>query len=434
MPDIGNGNSRVYGPLNGRFFEDFPYRETWTGSMQQTTDWQTFGHPPSLIGMMTRSAETDYKRMRYGLCSTLIAGTFSCHHSDHHAGVFPVMYDEYLVDLGRPVGPPVELGVDMVGQTDFEGGVPAQFSTECGPGVGVVTTSPTEVIEGIRSLRGEAETGYGPWHLYLCSNPPQLPLLANVTYTVTFKYRILQAPPGDGYFYVSARSDVNQSASVRGVINLDPPAGTVGEVRAEVTLGNYPGYYLFWGMKNEGRIVIDSIRVTKGRGGVFTREFQNGLALVNPTATTLVIPIQPGFRRIMGTLDPITNNGLPVNQVALVPEDGLVLVRATAPVDPPDPPESPPPAADVLRAYPNPVSMADESVIEIAGVPPGGGIDIVSPTGRVMRRIESANSAGKWQWDLRHGNGRRAGAGVYFAAIRNAAGGLVGSLRLALHP
>ncbi len=87
-----------------------------------------------------------------------------------------------------------------------------------------------------------------------------------------------------------------------------------------------------------------------------------------------------------------------------------------------------------MRAYPNPVSMGEESVIEIAGVPAGGAVDIISPAGRVMRRIESANSAGKWQWDLRHGTGRRAGAGVYFAAIRDATGDLVGSLRLALHP
>ncbi len=116
---------------------------------------------------------------------------------------------------------------------------------------------------------------------------------------------------------VGARSDVNQSASVRGVIDFDPPAGTVGEARAEVTLGNYPNYYFYWGMKNEGQIVVDSIRITKGRGGVFQREFQNGLALVNPTTTTLVIPVEPGYRRIMGTLDPITNNGLPVTQVAL---------------------------------------------------------------------------------------------------------------------
>ena len=62
--------------------------------------------------------------------------------------------------------------------------------------------------------------------------------------------------------------------------------------------------------------------------GVHYRNFEHGLVLVNPTATTVIVPVSPGYKRILGTQDPIVNNGAPVvNVVSLGPKSGLILVK-----------------------------------------------------------------------------------------------------------
>lgn len=427
---IGNGNGRQYAYLNGRVFESFPYRETWQGSMQQVADWQQYGVQPHLNLFLTKGAENDFRLMRFGFCSALIAGTFTFHAPDQHAGAYPLLYDEYLVDLGDPTGPPFEVGTVLVGEADFEFGVPPEFSTTCGSGIGQWTTDPGLVVDGIGSLVGRTTAGGGTWQLFLCSDPGQVILQPNRTYSVAFRYRVVEAPPPGGYFFVNARSDVNQSASDRNaIILLDIPAGTVGEARGEATLGPYADYEFLWGIKDGGRIVVDSIRIVEGLGGVYRRDFARGLALLNPGREAQTVEIGPGFNRIQGVVDPITNNGQPAPEVTLGPEEGLVLLRGLAPVDPPDP--DPVPPVNTIAAVPNPVPMSEADYVRIEGVPAGGTVEIYTPGGRLLRRLGPGRGS---RWDLRGAGGQRAGSGIYIALIRAADGRRVATLQLALHP
>jgi hypothetical protein len=432
---LANGNTRLHTNLNGRYFEDFPFREGWAGSMQQTADWQLLGFEPTLVAMVTRGSDTNFRLMRYGVCSALIAGVFSYH--DHHDGVgqsWPnlTFYDEYQVDLGQPTGPPVELGIDVVAETDFETGVPPAYSTSCGSGQGVWTTDPALVIEGNASLLGRPGGDPEVWQLFLCTNPTDIPLTPGATYTINFRYRVVTEPPGDGFFFVNARSDVDIAGSDRNAVILDPPAGTVGQARAEVTLGNYPGYYILWGLRLGGQIVIDSIQIVSGRGGCFRRDFERGIALINPTTAPVTIDVEPGFHRIDGVIDPTTNNGAAATQVTLAREDGLVLLAGAAPPEGETPPPSPPPAPPAYFAFPNPASMSSTPAVQIAGVPAGGSVAVVTPHGRVMRTLVKPDADGVWRWDLRTGYARPAAGGVYLAMIRDSAEEVVGTVRVAL--
>jgi hypothetical protein len=424
---VGNGNNRQFTSTNGRYFEDFPYREGWTQSMQQAADWQQFGMQPSLTIMMTRSTETDFRRMRYGICSSLIAGTFGYHHSDQHAGDFPILYDEYRVDLGQPIGAPIELGVEMVAETGFESGIPASFSTGCGSGQATLTTNPAWVIEGNTSLYCFPSGGPEPWQLFLCTNPVAIPLVPGGTYTVSFRYRVVSVPPANGYFFAGARSDVDLNGSARNAVILNPPVGTVGEARGTMTLGNYPGYYLLWGLLNGGEIVIDSIEILTGQGGAFRRDFAGGLALVNPTNAAVTIQVGPGFHLIEGIVDPGTNTGQSVTQVTLAPEDGRVLLAdAGTPIE--DPPVAPP----AFFAFPNPVRLTTNAVVEFAGVPIGGTVAIYSPLGRLVRSVTDRAPSGTLRWDLRTTALQPVASGVYLGQVCDAERRVVGALRLSL--
>jgi hypothetical protein len=429
VPAIGNGNHRHFSPLNGRYFEGFPYREGWAGTLTEASDWQTYGRPPILLAGVTRSTEQDFRLMRFGLTTALIGGFFSFHYAEEHSWPNPIFYDEYGANLGQPVGEPIELGLDVIGGAEFETGLPPNFPGSCGTGIPQWTTAPNLVIDGVGSLRGLPGSGPSIWRIFMCSNPSALPLTAGQTYTLTFRYRVVAEPPGTGFFFVGARSDQNQSASDRSMMHFDPPLGTLDEARAEVTLGPYSNYYFYFGMNQGGEIVIDSIQVVRGRGGAFRRNFEHGLALVNPSSTPITLDLEPGFRRIAGHVNPLYNTGQPVTQITLAPEDGIVLLREPAGIPPEDPPSSPP-APEVVVAYPNPVPLTQGDPAVVNGVPAGGSVTIVSATGRHIRRI--AGDQGRCAWDLRSARGTRAAPGVYLVIVRDAAEKQVGSTRLTL--
>jgi hypothetical protein len=62
--------------------------------------------------------------------------------------------------------------------------------------------------------------------------------------------------------------------------------------------------------------------------GVYRRDFENGIALVNPKGNgSRTVTVEPGFVRIAGTQDPAVNNGEPARDITLPERDGILLVR-----------------------------------------------------------------------------------------------------------
>jgi hypothetical protein len=64
--------------------------------------------------------------------------------------------------------------------------------------------------------------------------------------------------------------------------------------------------------------------------GAWRRDFEGGIALVNPTASAVTIRLGEAFRRIKGTQDPVVNDGTLATSVVLPARDGLILLRQEA--------------------------------------------------------------------------------------------------------
>lgn len=65
--------------------------------------------------------------------------------------------------------------------------------------------------------------------------------------------------------------------------------------------------------------------------GVYRRDFENGIALVNPKGNgTQTVTLKPGFTRIAGVQDTVVNNGQEANTITLQERDGILLVRKEA--------------------------------------------------------------------------------------------------------
>jgi hypothetical protein len=74
--------------------------------------------------------------------------------------------------------------------------------------------------------------------------------------------------------------------------------------------------------------------------GVWRRDFENGIALVNPKGNgPQTVTLETAFVKLKGTQDPVTNNGQSVTTVTLKERDGIILLRKN-PVKRPAAPKS----------------------------------------------------------------------------------------------
>jgi hypothetical protein len=64
--------------------------------------------------------------------------------------------------------------------------------------------------------------------------------------------------------------------------------------------------------------------------GVYRRDFENGIALVNPKGNgARTVTLETSYKHLKGTQDPAVNNGETVTQVTLNDRDGVILLRLT---------------------------------------------------------------------------------------------------------
>ena len=70
---------------------------------------------------------------------------------------------------------------------------------------------------------------------------------------------------------------------------------------------------------------------TAWQKGVWRRDFDNGIVLVNPKGNgQQTVTLESPFIRIKGSQDPVTNNGATVTTVTLQDRDGIILLRLPA--------------------------------------------------------------------------------------------------------
>jgi hypothetical protein len=61
--------------------------------------------------------------------------------------------------------------------------------------------------------------------------------------------------------------------------------------------------------------------------GVFRRDFERGIVVVNTSAVAATIPLEWPYKKLKGHQDPAINDGGEVNSVAIGPRDAVILLR-----------------------------------------------------------------------------------------------------------
>jgi hypothetical protein len=171
---------------------------------------------------------------------------------------------------------------------------------------------------------------------------------------------------------------------------------------------------------------IDDVHFTDTGLALYRRDFQNGIVLVNPTFSPMTANLDVPCRRILGTRDPLTNDGSSATQVTVAPDDALFLLRSSLFVDAGDGGAGALPRVLAWRALsPNPLPRGGSAVARfVLPHPARVDVGVFDLAGRCVRSLGARTvPAGEntVAWDGRNDAGARLPRGLYF--LRVAGGG-----------
>jgi hypothetical protein len=344
--------------LNGGMRENFPQQGggTWTTNMLQDpngyfADDRDFVPPAQnyLSSWVVGGASAPYsavnaRKVRYGLASASLGegyGVFGPFDRNSITAPYHLWwYDEYAVDvvtgrsatdlahthwLGMPRGGPYQMiwaGTNPDASTNpgFETDVTTGWNLGLfAPAAATLTRdTATSAVGGASAHISITALGVNDWDVNF-STASTLPLVAGMTYAATFWARasaprtlpvemVLPTGGGPGGRTITIGTQWQQYQ-----VLLQP--GSNASAVLEFFLGNQVGDVWF-----------DDVHFQQGATSIWRRDFENGIVLVNPTAAALQVALGGTFRRILGTVDPVVNDGSRITTAAVPAGDGLFLL------------------------------------------------------------------------------------------------------------
>jgi hypothetical protein len=125
---------------------------------------------------------------------------------------------------------------------------------------GRLMSDQSKIIEGKYSAFGKV---YHPdsdeWVEYLNSSPDRLPLKKGRTYEITFQYRVIEEPYGEGENYFEIKNSSKETI-MKSVLHSEDE-GTRSYTTTITPMED--GYTLHWGIHWNGSIVVDCIRINQ---------------------------------------------------------------------------------------------------------------------------------------------------------------------------
>lgn len=302
------------------------------------TSQPVFKLTPSII----EKARQSYNRMRFGLCSALLTGSYYFYWiSDANYGINDFWYDEYDNSgkkntgyLGSPIAPPFQENVNyspnILKNSNFENGLDGwllENHTATGnilldknsyPGKNSVELQVNQKSQNYKfqfkqtgfSVENESDYTLTFWAKASADRDISVEITRDVA-----DYNAIS-----GYYTVKLTKDW-QKYSVN--IHIKIPNGLPNPLPARETRMSF-----FLG-DDAPTVWINDVSLQKGNNepSVFRRDFQNGIVLCNISDKTQNIKLEKTYYHIMGKQDPIINNGKPCNEVILKPKDGLILLN-----------------------------------------------------------------------------------------------------------
>jgi hypothetical protein len=285
------------------------------------------------------------RKVRFGLGSAALGtgfGVFGPSDKDPATAPFHrFWYDEYAVDLatgasstslahtgwlGTARGGYYQMiwagsGFDPVTNPDFESSVTDGWSlwSHASAAATLARDTTTSATGRASALIHVGAADSANWHVTFWSTG-YLPMVAHGTYTATFWARASKPR------VMSVAAAVTGTSYAAGTVELGPDWRQYQVIltpRVTCTAQLH-----FWLGLDDGDVWLDDVHLRQGVTGIYRRDFANGTVLVNPSGAALTVPLGTTFRKILGTVDPVTNDGTSVTGVTVPGSDAIFLVGA----------------------------------------------------------------------------------------------------------
>jgi len=316
---VGNGAYEYGTFVNGALFEDFP---TWGGWFQLYESYKNLEQnsvKPSINILNATTANTgtiDYKKMRFGLANALMGeGYFSYDYgaNDHSQHWW---FDEYRADLGNPIEPVQIHGRTVVASNDFE----SSWDSWSGGDWEMKTAIIEDSIFKSHAMRAEV-SGKEEWNDIVRSTVLSIGQNAVVKFSVRIRVDSVQP---DAQLYSALREgDKYDSEYSFGMIPIYETLDTTLTFYSDSAIVG-SGYSFVLGIQNGGTVIIDDLSVETSENLTFSRKFERGIVLLNPSPKPQTFEY-PGYIRLSGTQDSIHNSGVAADIVTLNSQDGILL-------------------------------------------------------------------------------------------------------------
>ena len=377
-PIITNGAEGNWDLINGTTLERFPKKTTTTAEWKSSVFGTQYpytgstyfaalsGIQPNYSNVMTYDQDVDpsapldaatyvpdYKKMRFGLTTALLGnGLFAYDLSTDMRGNVPQLqwFDEYdnagagAGYLGTPLSDATQV-TSALNSPDLLNGDGA-FTTSTQLGAWTLNSGDA-AYSGTKSLdsgaaRVDVTAAQGTaWKLAL-THP--VSVAAGTPYTLSFRVRADR--PSDVQVFAQISDSPYTMPLNYGWVAADTAWRTY-ELQVTSTATLAPSLRFALGSAT-GTVWFDDVKLQAGaRSEVWRRDFENGISLVNATATPVTVDLGGTFRKIDGTQDRTVNDGSVVTSVTLPAMDGIILLREAAPAPEPTPEPTPVPVPNV---------------------------------------------------------------------------------------
>ncbi|WP_249899457.1 hypothetical protein [Paenibacillus sp. PK3_47] len=125
-----------------------------------------------------------------------------------------------------------------------------------------ITKESSKVVNGAYSAYGVGAKSVD-WTVFMISDTNKINLEPNTSYSVTFNYKIIDAPASKGYFDFFVRTLSGDGNNDVGWTTWNEAIGSRGSKQVEFVTGTYSDYFLNFGMHYGGAISIDDIKILK---------------------------------------------------------------------------------------------------------------------------------------------------------------------------
>ncbi len=165
--------------------------------------------------------------------------------------------------------------------------------------------------------------------------------LPDTSYVISFRYRALEVAQGETQlFFKKSPADPGSPPDPPTTTTLvRPEPGAEGLYRAKVYLGSQSNYSVRLMTKGVVSMVIDSLSVVFGNGGLLAREYENGLVVCNASEEGQVLAYDPQWLLLGG--DGQAQDFAPWlsgSPIVLPNEDGVIFARSGTGAELPPPP------------------------------------------------------------------------------------------------